>query len=504
MQNAQRLTRRMKINVFGVQPSAFSIWHLMILLFTGSISFTACKKWEDHNKVTNQDLTINLLQALAADDNLSTFSGYITKTGLDTALGSSKNYTVWAPTNDALKTLDPAIVNDITKLTAFVKNHIATQTYFIRNAAAGTRIPVMSGKYNSFEGNKYDEATITNPDHFVSNGVLHVINKPVPVLDNIWDYINNTAPAFQQNAFIVAQNFITRDLSLAIVDSISVITGDPVYRPGTGYVTRNGFTELTYDTKREDKQYTYFVITDPNFNVESDSLKPYFKTSSTTRTDTLSKLNMVKDLIVEGLYPATALPAFLLSKSGTPVPINQGAILQTIKLSNGIAYVMSNVNVLTADKFKQIRVEGERPNGFQSDKSGSVNYRTRYDTINKKYYNDIMISGHGVTAYYAYYSLGTLPTMKYQVYGLGVNDFQSTAFSQSIVVKSVSGSGSSAVYTTLSTLAHAVPLSTASGAFTEKLLGEFTTSTLLPIEIQLTASGTSPLVLDYLRLVPVP
>jgi hypothetical protein len=49
-----------------------------------------------------------------------------------------------------------------------------------------------------------------------------------------------------------------------------------------------------------------------------------------------------------------------------------------------------------------------------------------------------------------------------------------------------------------------VPLSTASGAFNEKLLGEFISPGYGTIEIQLTASGTSPLVLDYLRIVPVP
>jgi hypothetical protein len=183
------------------------------------------------------------------------------------------------------------------------------------------------------------------------------------------------------------------------------------------------------------------------------------------------------------------------------VPINASAIVATQKLSNGIAYVMSNVDVLTANKFKQITVEGEYPSGFLSDKSGNTNYRIRYDSINKRTYADIMISGHGVTSYYAYYRLNSYPSMKYQVYGLGVNDFQSTTFSQNIVVKSLDNSG---VYTTLATLAHAVPLSNAAGAFTEKLLGEFTSTSFGTLEIQLTASGTSPLVLDYLRIVPVP
>lgn len=499
-QNAQRLTQKLKINVFRVQPSAFSVWQIMILLFAGSMSITACKKWEDHNSVNNQDLTINLQQALAANDDLSTFNSYITKTGLDTVLRSSKNYTVWAPTNNALQNLDPAIVNDLVKLTAFVKNHISSQAWFTRDAATGTRVPVLTGKYNSFEKNKFDEANITTADRFVSNGVLHIIDKPVPVLQNVWEYINSTTGSYQQNAFVVALNYVTFDSTLAIVDSINATTGKPIYHPGTGLVAKNSFTEKTYDVKKEDKLYTYFIIADNNFNVEADSLKPYFKTGTATATDTLSKWNTVKDLVVEGLYPADALPAFVVSKYGAQVPLKASAIVATKKLSNGIAYVMSNVDVLTAGKFPQVYVQGEYPAGFMADKSGNTNYRVRYDSINKRTYSDIMITGHGITSYYAYYRLRDYPSMKYQVYGLGVNDFQSGAFSQNIVVKSLSNG----VYTTLGTLAHAVPLSTAAGAFNEKLLGEFTAASYGTLEIQLTASGTGPLVLDYLRIVPVP
>jgi uncharacterized surface protein with fasciclin (FAS1) repeats len=472
---------------------------IMILLFTGSL--TACKKWEDHNDVTNQDLNTNLLQAIAADNNLSTFSGFITKTGLDTVLRSSKNYTVWAPANSALQNLDPAIVNDLTRLTAFVKNHIASQAYFTRNATTAIRIPVLNGKYNNFENKKYDEASITTADRYLSNGVLHVIDKPVPVLQNLWEYINGTTTTYQQNEFVVTRNYITFDPSQAIIDSISIITGDPIYRPGTGLVAKNSFLDQTYDVKQEEKMYTYFIITNNNFVIESDSLKPFFKSASATYTDTLSKWNTVKDLVVEGYYAPNALPAFVLSKNGTTIPLKAADIIETKKLSNGIAYVMKNVDVLSAGKFRQFNIEGERPNGFQSDKTGNTNYRLRYDTINKRNYSDIMITGHGVTSYYAAYSLGTQPSMKYQVYALGVNDFQSGAFTQNIVVKAITGPTTT---TTLATLAHAVPLSTAAGAFNEKLLGEFTSTSFGSIEIQLTASGTNPLVLDYLRIVPVP
>src|ERR671913_602081 len=79
-----------------------------------------CKKWEDHTNIENQDLTKNLMEEISQRSNLSKFVEYVKKTGLDKELASSKTYTVWAPTNDALQTLDPTIIADTAKLRQFV------------------------------------------------------------------------------------------------------------------------------------------------------------------------------------------------------------------------------------------------------------------------------------------------------------------------------------------------------------------------------------------------
>jgi hypothetical protein len=94
-----------------------------------------------------------------------------------------------------------------------------------------------------------------------------------------------------------------------------------------------------------------------------------------------------------------------------------------------------------------------------------------------------------------------MPTMKYKVYALGVNDFQGGTFAQTIVPKFLAAPNT---YITLASLNHNVPLHTAAGAYNEVLLGEFTMSNYGVLEIQLTSTAMNPLVLDYLRLVPVP
>src|SRR5258706_7506609 len=164
-----------------------------LLMFISTIIAGGCKKWKDHIAIDNQDLTRDLYTTIKSDPSLSRFADLVSQAGLDTLLQSSKNYTVWAPSTTALATLDPSITSDVNKLRSFILNHISNLLYFTKDAQTSKRIGMLNGKYNNFQGNKFEDATITSADHFVKNGVLHIIDKYIPVLPSLWDYINSTA-----------------------------------------------------------------------------------------------------------------------------------------------------------------------------------------------------------------------------------------------------------------------------------------------------------------------
>jgi hypothetical protein len=197
----------------------------------------------------------------------------------------------------------------------------------------------------------------------------------------------------------------------------------------------------------------------------------------------------------------------LVSKYGVPIPVNPANIIETQKMSNGIVYILSNLDVKTNDKFKTIYVQGESPNGFLSNKSGNTFYRLRTNPITGQQFWDLLISGHGTTGYYSYYDLPETPSITYQVYGLAQVDFQTSGITQKIVAKDVTVPS---LPVTLTTLTHNVPLATNNGAvnasaYNEILLGNIVMTNYGTLEIQLTANNsTTPMVLDYLRLVPQP
>ena len=527
---------------------------LLLMATVFAVTVSGCKKWDDHIAVDNQDLSKDLYTVVAEDASLRKFGELISKAGLDTLLRSSKTYTVWAPSNDALANMDPSLVSDIPRLRVFLLNHISNQQYFTKDAITLKRIGMLNGKYNNFLGNKFDEATLISSDKFVKNGVLHIIDKNINMLPNLWEYVNSTTSLYNQNSFIAGLNFNSFDPSIAVIDSISSTTGLPVYHAGTGVVVRNTFNDRAYDLRREEKQYTYFVMANAGFALKSDSLKPYFASSTLAITDSLAKWHTVKDLISDTLYPTIAsLPASFVSRSGITVFINKSLIIESKKVSNGVVYVLSLVDAFTKNKFLQRNIEGESPTGFFSDKTGNVSYRIRPNPVTGLNYSDIFVTGHGVTDYYAYYRLNEMPSMKYNVYARAVNDFQTQAVFQSInpflfiapatftqlpavpvFIPTAPRTPAQLWYPVPGTRGGVAPLpamynftapgfaavaaATPGAVFTDTFLGTFTSNLYGTLEFRLMsgptatlptlpvfgATGNGPMVLDYLRIVPVP
>ena len=134
---------------------------LIFFALTIGLFLSGCKdKWEDHNIIQDPVLTDNLLSQIQNNTDLSKFAEFLSKTGYDKIIASSKTFTVWAPTNKALQSLDQSIVNDTSKLKPFVANHISNQSYFTRMANPSLTIRTLNGKNILFTKTKFEEANI--------------------------------------------------------------------------------------------------------------------------------------------------------------------------------------------------------------------------------------------------------------------------------------------------------------------------------------------------------
>jgi len=402
--------------------------YLIMVLFAVLILTAGCKKqWSERDTVTDQNLSVNLYQQIQGNSNLSVFAGYLTKIGFDKVLAGSKTYTVWAPTNAALASIDPAIVADTAQLHLFVADHIANQAYLTTGIGTSVRLRTLNGKNVIFTPTTVEDANITAHDQYVSNGVLNTIDKPLYVKLNIDQFIRSlTTVGLLHQAYITRQDSSFTDTSKATVASINPANGKPILVPGTGLVKLNKYYNKVAKLDNEDSLYTYFVLTDAAYNAERAKVNKYFATSSVDTTQNiLSAFNVLKDVAVRGKILPANLPASLTSVNGVPVPINQAAIVQTFNASNGIVYVMSAVNFDVATKIVPIVVEAERAS-FYKQSTGTYNIRFRIDNVGVSY-RDLMNNSGTVSANFAGYKLNNLYTCQYKVVIRAIND---TAFTK--------------------------------------------------------------------------
>lgn len=467
-------------------------------LVVAALMFSAaCQKdWNSHNAVTDDQLNKTLQQLLSERTELSKFVELVSKSAYANLLASSKNFTVFAPVNDALASLDPAIISDTAKLNRYVGNHIADLRFQTVDAVDTVRMLMINGKYNNLQGKMVEDASITTADINAKNGVLHVINKTLPNRLNIWEVINNTSEIpDKQRSLMVRLTYDGFDPNQAEQIGVDPTTGEPIYKPGTGVVKRNKYWDRVYDLRKEEAQYTFFAIQDAAYDYEVNVYKPFFVTGSADSTNDLAGYTVIKDFTVTGYYAQSQLPDTLVTKFGVKVPVNKASISKTIKASNGVIYVMNALPVVPAEKFKTITIQAENYSGTSHDRRGNTLFRDRINSLTGLPFRDVLVSGHGVALFNIRYRLNEMPSMKYKAYWVAVNDFQTGTFTQRLAP----GDASSTVfpYTTVAVNNHA-----------EVLIGEFTISAFQPayniflVGANNTTAATNPLVCDYIKLVP--
>lgn len=444
---------------------------LLFVAFSGLL-LSSCKKWDKHNEITDPSVGKDLFQRIQENTNLSKFAELLVKTGYDKVIASSQTYTVFAPVNAALATLDPAIIADDAKLKLFVANHITNQLQNA-NVTSQVRLQMMSGKYNNLQNGKFDDATITEANQYAKNGFLHVIDKMVPVLSTAWGFVQSDAsmPA-KQKAFL-----------LSLTDST-----------GT-----NSFLRNVHDLRDDSKQYTFFVLVDTAWDSEVNKYKQYFVTGTTDSTTNLASNAVVSDFAVEGVYLPANLPDTIFSKFNTKVGIDKNAIVQTIKVSNGIVYVMKKLQVLPKDKFKQYVIQGESYNFSRADRRNVTYFRDKFNPVTNSDFTDVLVFNHDIAQFYLGYTLRNVPNLKFKAYWVALHD---NINSNTGTFQQLLGIGTP----TATTLPY---ITVQPNNYNEVYLGEFTLTSFRPfLDIHLTAANSTnddanKITVDYIRLEPV-
>jgi len=486
-----------------------------LLLFVAS---SCTDKWDEHNEITDLNLKDNLVSKIKNESQLSIFSELLVKSGYDSVLLSSKNFTVWAPTNEALSSLDATVINNPALLRSFVGNHIAYNTYFTNMPNPLLQLKALNGKNIVFTANAVDEFSIIKPNLPAYNGVLHIINGAISPKQNIYEFLISNSLASKQRDFILSLNYKVFDPTNGEIIGLDPKTGKPVYKAGTDSAVVNSYLNVA-NINNEDKLYTYVILEDAAFEKEVTDLSGYFTTTAGGPVDTtalLTKKSIIKDLAFDGLYLPENLPDSLKSIDSVNVHLDKSAIVSSHRVSNGIVYVMKRVNYNVSAKLKPVIIQGESLSAL-SIPTLAFGFYTRRDTDGISTYRQVRgLNFAAAKSWYKY--TATLNSVTYKVYWRAIRDFDlapgpsgtPTYFPQRIAFKTFDA----ADLPYMDVAAKEVLPAPATGPrvfvpnYDETYIGEYTVSkygkeNVFIVSNTVNTVGLNSIVLDYIKLVPV-
>lgn len=495
----------------------FKTRYLILAFLLAGISFAGCKDaWKDHNELNLARLDQTLFEQISAEPTLSTFTTYVIKTGYDGVLKSSKPYTVWAPSNDALKSLDAATINDTAALKRFVGNHIADQNYFTANPKPSLVVRMLNGKNTIFTKSTFEEAKIISADVFVKNGVLHVVDAGAKPKPNAWEFLQSSTAAGLQFAFIKGLEHLELDTSKGVLLYKDPVTQKGVYQEGTTFkVLKNKYFQRISDISSEDSLVTYIILNNAAFTAEKNKLAPYNRHPNLLMADTLTSWSVVRDLVVNKVYQVNELPDVMTTVTGVKIHLDKSAIIETRLLSNGIAYVVNKIDYdLMENKIPTVVIQAEMPDSLRLAANPFV--RIKQDPFGTRFTDmqtGSITSSPSPLYYFRYQS--QVNSVKYEVYWRAVNDVLTTPISMKVDFN-VTRDYSSLIplpTTGYKTVPSVLGLDQSSqpykDAFKEVYLGTFTAEkygtlyTFLVSSLGATSTLPTALSLDYIKLKPV-
>lgn len=474
-------------------------------LFVGLLTialFSCSNPWDDRENNGDDNLSVTLSEAITNTTEVSQFGQLLVQTGYDKILETSKTYTVFVPTNEAINQVDDAMLNDPEALKKFVANHIALTAYSSIRTKEQEKIKMLGDKYLIFKGaTMIDDATIVTADHYAANGVFHIINKALTPKLNIWQYINSQTGNSAMSDYLLS----LKEFSIYTADIAAKANAAPGYLADS---LSNSYLRNVYNLNNEKNSYTLFLMEDAGYNAEVDKMKPYLiKTSNDAAIDftaIYAKYFTLRDMTFPKKYELDQLPATLTSRFGVEVPVDKTQIVgEPIHLSNGIVYIMKKVDVLLTKRLLTTKIEGEKNFGYIGSRT-PILYRDKIDPFGVLY-NDIMVQTPGRAKFTLLYNAKDMYSTTYKVYWRAVNDKTANLFQQQLGIGGIiqlTGTTPNVVNFSKLFPFVTIPLNN----YDEILIGEFTMANAGNIDLISLIGGTSTtsaLTLDYLKFVPV-
>lgn len=473
--------------------------------------------WEEHTKIDDGVVNLNIVELIANNPDLSVFKGYLETTGWDLILAGTKSYTVWAPDNNAMNSVAEEILTDEEQLYRFVSNHICYSRHSYYSTKELQRVLTFAEKYITInnQNGTVDDILLKEPyDIYAINGILHIIGQPLIPRPNLWDFIESTGLCPKYTGYLKSFSGMVFDPKIATQTGVDPTTGKPVYDTLTGMVWSNYFINTIRDLRDEDLFSTVILLTDEMFDQEIEKFRKYYNVLNAERTDSITTWQVLKDLVFDSKIEQPVVQDTIISMFGIKVPFNSNSIVATYIASNGIAYIMDNCAVRVQDKIHPVYIQGEDTTRIiYIGNNGQTGYTRQKPEAMNGY--DFILDNHNANPGNIKYHAGMVCATKYKFYWKAVNDFNASyrnpnpdlQLIQKLHKVEFKGSvggimqfGDPVLLSPDTVFVSDSMYSTASEVF----LGEFSFARYQDLWLQVTGGGSNmTITLDYLKVVPV-
>lgn len=325
---------------------------LVLILALTAFTLAGCDAWEDVNQFESGDRSKPLSALVAANPDLSTFAQVLDITGYADDLSSDVSYTVFAPSNSALATIDLA---DTAALRVMVQNHLSYKLVYADKEGnfVASKMQMLSQKLVSMVNNLVSGVQVSRWNIASKNGVLHVVDGIIEERMNIWEYLQTQAGNPMVDMITsFNQRVMDKDRSVRIgVDSEGRSVYDTVWSYSNPYL-------MAVPLDNEMVTSTFLLLDEGALTALQTKYLKYFKQKDSLQTLSDILQEITTDMVLQ--YTAINNDGRYINTSGVLVDVNVADIADSYKASNGIVYKLTAADVkMYQNKIKPLVIEAE-------------------------------------------------------------------------------------------------------------------------------------------------
>lgn len=365
---------KMKTNIY------YSILAGGVLLLSG-----CSDTWDDHySDRLGQEGRLTLLEQIKIDPDLSIFSKMIETAGYAEMLQSSQTFTVWAPTDDALRGVD---TTDKAEVARTLANHMAR--FNISTATPEDEgVKMLNGKLMYFaNGGSFGGAQIVESDIHAKNGLMHKMKESIPYSYNFREYIDTHSQTSKISEFLAQFDEMLLPSQIPGAETTSTKDTDPVAYNRLLQYPVYGLGDIAC----EDSVFSMAVPDNQAWDLAYERIKPYFKSydADPAVADSLQRIQtsiaIVSDLIFRTGLADPLKADSIVSTGGSVIssPTSYFSGMTLTQASNGHLFLASSLNYDMTETFnKKICIEAEEQSG-RTPAAGTTIYTRNVSTDNQ-------------------------------------------------------------------------------------------------------------------------